>query len=262
MRHMQILELERVMEREIQEVVQKHYPLDWKEDLITHDLVIRFRTYFREMTLYGTRYRLKIQWEIYKMHGRRETSYGDIGLLVRYKMPSGTTIEGAGFLEAKVRGRDTTKFLQVRHEQVTRILSRSPQTQLLLYDYNPVTVLDSDDYLDLDWPVFERPFFHKHFAHARVTHGAVLPLQLAAAVNQYDDSLYRLCHSLPDQFSRRYFNLHDLDFSDRAVQAVKGFPSDLGSPNIVMVIRAAPQGQELPDEFHPNDNLYGAIKPE
>jgi hypothetical protein len=262
MRHMQILELERVIEREMQDVVQEHFPLDWKEDLITHGLVMRLRTYFSEITLYGTRYRLKIQWEIYKMHGRREQSYGDIGLLIRYKMPSGTTIEGAGFLEAKVRRRDTTKFQQVRQKQVSRILSRSPQTQLLLYDYHPITVLDYDGCLDLDWPVFGRPSFETHFAHARVTHGAVLPLRLAAAVNQYDDSLYRFCHSLSHQFSRRYFNLHDLDFTDRAVQAVKGFASDLDSPNIVMVIRAAPVGQELPEEFHPNDNRYGPAQPD
>jgi hypothetical protein len=80
----------------------------------------------------------------------------------------------------------------------------------------------------------------------------VLPLQLAAAVNQYDDTLYRFCHSFSHQFTRRYFRLHDLDSSDQAISAVKGFPS--------AYVRAAPQGQELPEGIHPNDKAYETIE--
>jgi len=38
-----IVEMENRMEYELAEAVQRHYPLDWKEDSITHDLLIRFR---------------------------------------------------------------------------------------------------------------------------------------------------------------------------------------------------------------------------
>jgi hypothetical protein len=258
MNHMHLLEMEYLMECEMREAVTRHFPLDWKEDAITHDLMIRLRDQFRQTTLYGARLPIELEWEIYKFHGKRETAYGDIGLLLRYRMPTGGTIDGAGFLEAKVRGRDTTKFPQVRHEQVTRILARSPQTRLLLYDYNAVAVLNGSDDVGGDWD-FPHPFRRRRSAYAHVTHGPVLPLQLAATVNQYDDTLYRFCHSFSHQFTRRYFNLHDLDFTDQAVRAVQGFPSELGSPNVIMVVRAAPLGQELPEGFRPNDNTYGAI---
>jgi hypothetical protein len=244
------IEMERLIEQEVTSTILRFFPLDWKEDSITHDLMINLRSQFRHITLYGMRTPIELDWEIYKLHGKRETTYGDIGLLVRYRMPTGKVIEGAGFLEAKVRGRNTTKFSQVRSDQVARILSRSPQSRLVLYDYNPVAILD-----DFDFGLHR---FHSR-PHALVTHAPVLPLQLASVVNQYDDTLYRFCSSFSRQFTRRYFQMHDLDFTKEAVDAVKGFPGELGSPNIVMVVRIAAQGQELPEGFLPNDNTYGPI---
>jgi hypothetical protein len=258
---MHVLEFERVMEREIRDAVQRHYPLDWSEDAITHDLMIRFRSYFKDITLYGLRYPIQLQWEIYKLRGKPETTYGDVGVLVRYRMPSGVDIEGAGFLEAKVRGRDSTRFHQIRARQVKRILARSRQTRLLLYDYHAVPVLDTSVESDPDWEFFfPHPHFSRMVGHSRVSHGLVLPLELAAIVNQFDDGLYRFCCSLSHQFTQRYFNLHDLDFEEAAISAVKGFPGRLGSPSVVMVIRAAVLGQELPETYVPNENTYGRLE--
>lgn len=258
--NMHILKFEYVIERELREIIEERYPLDWKEDVITHELALRFRSRFQRITLHGTRYPLEVEWEVYKLHGSRETAHGDIGLLIRYKLPTGTLLEGAGFLEAKIRALDSSSFPQARPDQVKRILARSPQTRLLLYDYRPVPVLDEPFDIDFDWDFFPHPLYRRHLDRSRVTHGPVLPLQLAATINQYDDTLYRFCHSLAHQFSRRYFHLHDLDFSQSAIQTVKGFPTDLGSPNIIMVIRAAVRGQELPEEFRPSDDRYGSIE--
>jgi len=257
---MHVLEFEGVMEREIRHAVQRHYPLDWSEDAITHDLMIRFRSCFKDITLYGLLYPIQLQWEIYKLRGKPETTYGDIGVLVRYRMPSGVDIEGAGFLEAKVRGRGSTRFPQVRAGQVKRILARSRQTRLLLYDYHAVPVLDTSvDYAPF-WEFFPHPHFSRMVGHSRVSHGLVLPLELAVTVNQFDDGLYRFCCPLSHQFTKRYFNLHDLDFKKAAISAAKGFPGRLGSPSFVMVIRAAVLGQELPERYVPNENTYGGLE--
>lgn len=251
-------EFDYVVEHAARSAVSSHFPLDWKEDPITHALLIQLRLDLHRLTLWSGRQRVEIEWEIYKFHGRRETAFGDIGLLVRYAVPGAGTVEGAGFLEAKLRGRDTTKFTQVRHDQVTRILQRSPQTRLLLYDYNPVAVLDPEPQGEAGW---EMPFhrYPRYGQGSRVSHCPVLPLQLAATLNQYDDTLYRFSHSLAYQFSRRYFQLHDLDFTEAAIRAVKGFPSELGSPNFVMVIRIAPEGTPLPEPFVPTEDRYGGI---
>lgn len=257
---MYITELEAIVEAQLGESVRLHHPYDWKEDAVTHNLLINLRKHVKEVTLHGARYPTDLEWEVYKLHGRRESAHGDIGLLVRYRVPEGGILEGAGFLEAKLRGRDSTRFLQVRHEQVTRILERSPQTQLLLYDYNPVATLPDPLESDTEW--LFGPFRRLRPMPPRYafSHGPVLPLRLAAAVNRYDDTLYRFAHSFSNQLCRRYFQLHDLDFSDAAVAAVKGFPGDLGSPNYVMIIRIAPQGQDLPEEYRPNDNIYGSME--
>lgn len=255
---MQITELEYLVEDAARQAVQRHFPLDWKEDPITHDLLIRLRSSLRQVTIHDARTPVELECEIYKLHGRREQTYGDIGMLVRYTMPAGGLIEGAGFLEAKVRGRDTTKFLQVRHEQVTRLLARSPQTRLLLYDYNAVSVIEPGE-IDAMADFFPHPFRHRR-SRGAVSHAPVLPLQLAATINQYDDTLYRYAHAISHQFVWRYLQLHDLDFSEAAVQAVKGFPGELGAPNYVLVIRGAPIGQHVPEPITPNENLYGVLE--
>ena len=257
---MHVSEFDYLVEDCVSKAVAGHFPLDWKEDPITHALMIDLRSRFRYTTLEGMRQPLRIEWEIYKLHGPRESAHGDIGLLVRYSVPGAGVIEGAGFLEAKLRGRDTVRFLQIRHNQVTRILARSPQTRLVLYDYNPVAVLEESQASFADW---DSPFpghIRRFPGRTTVSHAPVLPLQLAATLNQYDDTLYRFCHSFSYQLRQRYFQLHDLDFTETAVRAVKGFSSDLGSPNFILVVRAAPQGQEMPEEFRPNDNLYGGLE--
>ena len=258
---MHVIQAQWTIERTLSGIIQEHYPLDWKEDPITHRLMIELRNHFRSTTLHGVRGReagTQLEWEVYKFHGKQETAYGDIGLLVRNRMADGAVLEGAGFLEAKIRGRDTTKFLQVRHEQVVRILESTPHARLLLYDYNPVSVLDHQkELLDSDcW----HPHFPYRYSGTRVTHAPVLPLALAAALNQYDDSLYSYCHSFAFQVCQRYFVLHDLDFTKRAVDAVKGFCSSFGAPRYIMALRMTPSGQELPEPFKPNDNSYGTLE--
>lgn len=153
---MHIVEIEGRMEYELAEAVQRHYPLDWKEDSITHDLMIRYRIAFREVTLQGLRYPLQLEWEVYKLHGR-----------------------------------ESTKFHQVRREQVHRTLARSRHTRLLLYDYNAVPVLGGDAGFDPDWDWHPHPSRRRQMGQVPVTHGPTVPLEVAAAVNQFDDGLYR-----------------------------------------------------------------------
>lgn len=257
---MHLIQVQWGIEQRITRTIEQHFPLDWKEDPITHRLMIELRDEFKHNRLQGVRGResdTQLEWEVYKLHGSRETAYGDVGLLVRQRMPDGAVLEGAGFLEAKVRGRDTNKFLQVRHDQVTRLLSSSTACRLLLYDYNPVTILDYQDEL------LSQNYWHPHepyrFQGRRTTHAPVLPLALAAALNVYDDSLYSYCHSLSYQICRRYLAMHDLDFTAPAIAAVRGFATAIGAPRYIIVVDLTPFGQEPPEPFRPNDNLYGAL---
>lgn len=252
-------EFDYLVDETVRQAVASHFPLDWKEDAITHALLIGLRSHFRSFTIRSAHHTATVECEVYKLHGRRETAFGDIGLLVRYAVPGAGTVEGAGFLEAKLRARDSTKFSQVRHDQVARILDNTSQARLILYDYNPVAVLDPVPHASGEW---DGPFHRLPLrgSGAAVTHAPVLPLQLAAALNQYDDTLYRFSHSLAFQLRRRYFQLHDLDFSEKAVRAVKGFPTDLGSPRYLMVVRMAPVGSELPESFSPNENSYSTAE--
>lgn len=254
---MHILHLEDRLEEELKSLIIESFPLSWREDVVSYNLAKRLQTNFSEIQLDGAQYPVTINWEVYKLSGTPEVNHGDFGILVRYRLLEGTVIEGAGFLEAKLRDRKSSEFKQVREEQCRRQLERSPQTRLLLYDYRPAVVLDYPPDAS-HWSRFPA-WFYRRDSRGLVSHGPNLPLQLAMAIGQFDDSLYRFCYSFPQQFTRRYFNLLDLDFSEKAIQAVKGFPGSLGSPNIVMVIRIA-EGAARSEEFQPNDNLYQRLE--
>jgi hypothetical protein len=250
---MHLLNFENLLEEEFKSLIIENFPLRWKEDVISHDLAKRLQTNFSQTELEGAQYPVTINWEVYKLFGQPEVDHGDLGILVRYKLLGGALVEGAGFLEAKLRDRKSSQFKQIREEQCKRQLERSPQTRLLLYDYRPAVVLDFPPTAS-HWSRFPG-WFYQRDSRALVSHGPTLPLQLAVALGRYDDSLYRFCNAFSQQFTRRYFNLLDLDFSEKAIQSVKGFPGGLGSPNIVMVIRIT-EGQVPSEEFQPNNNLY------
>jgi hypothetical protein len=260
MRHLHFLEFEYAIDYELTESVRRHFPLDWSEDAITHDLVIRLRRRFNRTHLTGMRFPVVLEWEVYKLRGLREQSHGDIGWLFRHGLPSGDVLEGAGFMEAKLRARDSNKFTQIRKGQVKRILKRSPETLLLLYDYNAVPVLDSEFVPEPGYDFGIHRWASTLITHARVTHGPVVPLQLAAAVGRYDDTLYRFGYSLAQQVSRRYLHLHDLDFSQSGIADVKGYPGGVGSPNWVMVIRVAQEGQAVAEGSGLNQDVYEALE--
>jgi hypothetical protein len=165
---------------------------------------------------------LTIAWEFYRLSGDPEYDHGDIGILVRRRLPDGKSIEGAGFLEAKIREVKSGRFKPPR-KQSKRILARSPKTQLLLYDGTPVPVLeDVSDSGPWNWYPYS-----EQTSRTPISYGPVLPFDLAIALGHFDGSLYLpYCHSFAQQFTRRFFNLLDLDFS--AIKAVKGIPESWG----------------------------------
>lgn len=248
---MHFLDFETIIENELREVILDAFPLSWREDVISYNFTDRLRRRFHSVTLIGTHYPLVMELEVYKLSGKPETKHGDIGLLIRSKLATGELIEGAGFLEAKLRARNSSRFLQVRKKQCEKLLRESPHTQLLLYDYRPVAVLDDPR------ECFDSEFFpFAQHGTSMVTHGPVLPLNLAVAINHFDDRLYQYSYPIAHQISRRYLHLHDLDFSAPAIAAVKGFPTTIDSPSIVLVFRTATRAENLPEAFRPNNTRY------
>jgi hypothetical protein len=200
----------------------------------------------------ASQYPLTLAWEFYKLSGTPEYDHGDIGILVKRKLPDGRSIEGAGFLEAKIREVKSGRF-KIPPKQSKRILTRSPRTQLLLYDHNPVPVLD---YLPDSGPW---NWYRYSDSRSPVSHGPVLPFDLAIAIGQFDGSLYRYCHSFAQQFTRRYFNLLDLDFRTKAIETVKGLPGKFQSPRIILVLRIASRPENLPEEVRQMSNSIAPL---
>src|SRR5678816_4591409 len=105
---MHLLNFENLLEEEFKSLIIENFPLRWKEDVISHDLAKRLQTNFSQTELEGAQYPVTINWEVYKLFGQPEVDHGDLGILVRYKLLGGALVEGAGFLEAKLRDRKSS----------------------------------------------------------------------------------------------------------------------------------------------------------
>lgn len=249
---MHIIDFENLLEHQLETAIRKCFPLLWRENTVSEQLALELPAKFKTINLVGGLYQLTIAWEFYKLTGTPEYDHGDIGILVRRRLADRNVIEGAGFLEAKIRDAKSGKFT-MRSKQSKRILTQSPHTQLLLYDHNPVPVLDYfPNSMAWGWV----PYPRDPELRSVISYGPLLPFNLAAAIGQYDGSLYRFCHSFSQQFTRRYFSLLDLDFRTGAIQAVKGFPGKFGSPNIILTLRIAATEEDLPEDVRPLSERY------
>jgi len=253
-----VVEFENWIERTASQIIGENYPLTWKEDQITIELVKRIQSDLKEVELVGMRDLIRIEWEAYKLSGKPETAHGDIGVLIQYTLPTGNLLEGAGFLEAKVRSKDSSKFKEIKPAQLTTILSQSPYSKLLLYDYEKFPTLDSLGFTTYSnahpWYLNDAP------ALARTSNVGVVPMNVAKRYTSRDTILYRFAFSLSHQLTSRYFQMQDLDFSDTAINAVKGFPGTQGGPRVVLVIKICPPGKEFSKESGPHHETYQRIE--
>lgn len=237
-------EMEDALDGIVRDTVERFDLRNWDENAITFHLVIELCKQFKNVLLTDAPVPFRLDWDVFKLKKPCEENYGDIGVLVDYHHLQGKTIQGAGFLEAKKIDLRTKKFKSVRQKQVDRLLAHSANSRLLLYDNEAQPVLD---------PHRVRTLLHRGAVQTAML---VLPLQLANAVKVYDRTLYRFCHSLTHQFTRRYFYLHDLDFRASSIEAIAGFGKRYITCPFLLVLHMESGGGRDREPFRPNDKVY------
>ena len=80
-----------------------------------------------------------VNWQSFKNRGKRETSYGDIALLVNVQFSSGETLKVVATIEAK-RSFDSENFESLTdNKQLEPIIKNAPYSHLcftIIYDKN------------------------------------------------------------------------------------------------------------------------------
>jgi len=221
------------LEREINAVMEQAWPHDWNEDFLTRSLLRQIHGHLRSRPyLYGSE-PVRVSMECYKLTGKHETAFGDIGLLVTVAHKGAKPITGAAYLEAKRRKERTTQFPEIRWPQVKRILKHAPKASLLLYDYEHSTQFVGT-YGYVPWG-YQVPPPSAPVEFHPVTKVRAVALDTALATQAKDTQLYLYGVPLSIQLVGRYFCGLDLDFSERCVKSLAGFGGKFRTRRLVVV---------------------------
>jgi hypothetical protein len=183
---------------------------------------------------------VQVQWALWKLKGTAETSFGDIGILIRLQFPDDLVLhheptqvelEGAAFLEAKRMYWETNRYNQLKSSQLESILSHTPFAKVLLYDRG------------IPWNGCDKQF------------AMVVPANAALVAGTNTRSLHCLGTPLPEQILYRYFHGQDLDYRPEIVEAVKGYSARLRPPKWVLTAGVGVAGF-TPVMPHINEALF------
>ncbi|MEJ5328499.1 MAG: hypothetical protein WHU54_09685 [Candidatus Bathyarchaeia archaeon] len=187
-----------------------------------------------------------------------ESTYGDIGILVRLTSWAGETIEGVGLLEAKRRDIGKGSFSAAKTKQLKRIVKNAPRSQLLLYDYENVSscmdnwlVQCKDDFF------YRKRYYGQQYGISNpFTHAVCVPISVALSLDAYTTDLHKFGVPLSYQLVGRYFRGFDLEMNPDTVSAVKGNVERHGGCRILMIVGVStgPAEPELPAV---NEDVYG-----
>ena len=278
-----ILKFCQKLEEEIQEEIQDAYPNEWTEDYITLRIAKVLRGFSYSQIEYLKSYQ-NIIINAYKLKGQNETKFGDLAIVINIENKDGDSIKGVAFLEAKRRYKNSNEFQAMKFDQLERIYSNAPNAKLLLYNYQPMSIIAPTG---LDVKVGGEGILPK----MPVTFSSIAPLNTAIKLGRKDERIQKITIPFSYQFAFRYLFGFDLEFHEDLVNAAEGFflteyqvPSidtneadssfmnrsfnnkELGNPDFIISVTIKPgrkDDKELLGSFNPriNTNLYGEIKP-
>lgn len=220
------------IERIIWTQVRGSFPYDWDEDVITRNILKQFRNKFAHIRIDWHANVIRIECEAYKFTGKTETKHGDIGVLLKIHYRDGDCIEGAAFLEAKRKYRKSMSFEALDFSQLKRIFDNTPNSRLLLYDYDAITDFAKNI-------IHEKAHRYGYAQWVPYTHCVATPASIVLTTKRNNMSLYKFSLPFSYQLCFRYFQGFDLDFGEDAIKIVKGYLAQKGIPNYLLAFSIA-----------------------
>lgn len=203
------------IEEVINELVEDVKILNWDEDHITRKLLSQLTTKLSGSLLSDMENKV-VFFTPFKLRKGLEEKYGDIAIIVSIEYTDGDKIEGIAFLEAKKKYKDTGVYSAIKWDQLERINSNAPHSQLLLYDFRNISEFSSTGLVPKKSPTSTNPMIQ-----LPVTKFVVIPTNKAIQVKVNNERLYKLSLPLSYQIGYRYLNGFDLDFGHKKLEQVK-----------------------------------------
>jgi hypothetical protein len=233
------------IEKIIKDVVDETSLIDWDEDHITRRLLHLMRVNLNGSQIEDLELR-NIFINPFKLKSKKlENSYGDIAIVVKIEYKDGDTIEGVAFLEAKRKYKESGNFDALKWDQLERILSNASHSQLLMYDFKPIT-----DFAPTGLENNRTTSGSNAMLSLPITYMTTAPIQNTLQLRKNNDRLYKLSIPFSYQLAYRYFYGFDLQFDEKMIRAAKGDISEQIKdlyPSYVVFITIQ-QGQKIADK--------------
>jgi hypothetical protein len=235
------------IERSLSALLERAVRRAWQEDHLSYSVceLMSARAPMRFRSARGDEVRVDI--EIFKNDGVVEERHGDIAVVVSLAREGVPDLFGLGFLEAKRRYTGTGRFDKFSAQQLATIERNTPHALLLLYDYEDI--------------VFNADVSREDEVLEQVTHtrAAVVPVNLARALDVKSTRLYQYSAPLGHQLCYRYLHGLDLDLVGSPDSMLGFFPSADLLPEFVVRMRVS-HGQAIPPPDVPLPKGFAPIE--
>ncbi|AXT59248.1 hypothetical protein D1816_02415 [Aquimarina sp. AD10] len=218
---MDIINYEIKLEKVISDAINSSYPHSWTEDLITNELLKSIGAFFNKHTFSDNLNReTKIKFSAYKLKGKAETEFGDIAFLTNIRFDNGLEFKGVANFEAKKRIKDSFDYQkQSRKDQYKTICENKPYSQILLYDYEPISQHVKPIYYLDEW----RRMYRDDNNRQLITQCVCFPLYMVSDGKKVNRNHNRIAHTMSEQFCRRIFYGLDLHLEEDINKTIKDF---------------------------------------
>ncbi len=246
------------VERIVKARVPGSHPADWTEGTVTAGLLKSLASELDDTEVSGFRQGYTIRLSAHRQRGKRETTNADVSLLVRIAHRDGTVLDGAAFVETKLKQDRKRTFDGFRLPELKKLFRSSPFSQVLFLDYEDITSYSTNR--SVQFPPLEYSPWRGGIPMTPCTYAAVIPTNIVIAQHLNDTSIYGYSVPLSYQIVYRYFHGFDLDLSEQAILAARGQPTKKGLSEFLLAFSVFEEGVESQEEADINGKVWGPIE--
>jgi hypothetical protein len=246
------------VERIVKARVPGSHPADWDEEAVTAGLLKSIASELDDTEVSGFRQSFTMRLSAFRQKGKRDSASADISLLVRIVRKDGTGLQGAAFIECKLKQDRKRTFDSFRLPELKKIFRASPFSQVLFLDYEDITSYSSNR--SVQFPPMEYSAWRGGVPMTPCTYATLIPTNVVIAQHLNDTSIYSFSVPLSHQLVYRYFHGFDLDLSEQAVLAAQGHPTKKGVSEYLLAFSVFEEGTEAQEQTDINRKVWGSIE--
>jgi len=246
------------VERIVKARVPGSHPAEWEERPVTAGLLARLASELDDTEVSGFRQGCTIRVAAFQQKGRKAPALADISLLVHVAHKDGAVVDGAAFIECKLKQDRKRTFDEFRLPELKKLYRASPFSQVLFLDYEDITAYSSNR--SVQFPPMEYNTWRGGIPMTPCTYAALIPSNVVVAQHLNDTSIYGFSVPLSFQLVYRYFHGFDLDLSEQALLAARGQPTKKGSSEFLLALSVFEEGVEAREPEDINRKVWGPIE--